>query len=269
MRVFLAGLRKLIRRPASLVTLGLMIGLILLVFLAVGATARQIEAGGSQGDNAILLVTFPAAYELALGFVLGLGGLLALVYGAAIAGSEWSWGTLKTAVARGEGRSWYLLWTFASIALILAVGMLISYALAVIAAYVGAILAGVPTDGVRDAATLGRIPELLGRGWITLVEQAAIGFAVATVAKSQLAGIGVGIAAFIGVQFAGIFIGDVVQWFPFSAAGAATTAGTTSGGNQQLVPTLDPNTALLVVVAWLIAALVVAALVTERAEIGG
>ena len=268
MRVFRAGLRKLLRRPASLVTLGLMIGLILLVFLAVGATARQIESQGEGGNNAILLVTFPGAYELALGFILGLGGLLALVYGAAIAGSEWTWGTLKTAVARGEGRSWYLLWTFASIALIVALGMILSYAVAIVAAFVGALLAGVPTDGIGDTATLERIPELLGRGWITLIEQAAIGFAVATVAKSQLAGIGVGIAAFIGEQFAGIFVGDIVQWFPFSAAGAAIGTATPSG-NQQLVPTLDPNTALIVVIAWLIAAQVVAALVTERAEIGG
>ena len=39
-----------------------------------------------------------------------------MVYGAAIAGSEWTWGTLKAAVARGESRSRYQLLSFASIA---------------------------------------------------------------------------------------------------------------------------------------------------------
>ena len=56
---------------------------------------------------------FPGAYDLILSFILGLGGLFAVIYGAAIAGSEWSWGTLKNAVARGESRSRYMLRTFA------------------------------------------------------------------------------------------------------------------------------------------------------------
>jgi hypothetical protein len=266
--VFASGLRKLVRRPASFVTLGLMIGLILLVFLAIGATARSLESE-SGGGEALLLVTFPGAYELALGFILGLGGLLALVYGAAIAGSEWTWGTLKTAVARGEGRSWYILWTFASIAVLVAVGMAVSYAISVGAAYVGALLAGVSTAGAGDASTLGKLPELFGRGWIALVEQTAIGYAVATVTKSQLAGIGVGIAAYFGEQFASIFVHDIVQWLPFSAANAAVSTGAPSGGGQALLASLDPNTALLVVIAWLVGALAVASLFTERAEIGG
>ena len=52
-------------------------------------------------------MTFPGAYELVLALILGIGGLLAVTYGAAIAGSEWGWGTLKAAVARGESRSRY------------------------------------------------------------------------------------------------------------------------------------------------------------------
>jgi ABC-2 type transport system permease protein len=56
------------------------------------------------------LVTFPGAYDLGCStFIIGLGGLFAMIYGAAIAGSEWSWGTLKSAVARGESRVRYML----------------------------------------------------------------------------------------------------------------------------------------------------------------
>ena len=54
--------------------------------------------------------------------MLGLGGLVAVIYGAAIAGSEWSWGTLKNAVARGESRTRYMLGTFAAIAVMVARG---------------------------------------------------------------------------------------------------------------------------------------------------
>src|SRR5437867_1016288 len=124
MRLFIAGLRKLLRRPASLITLGLLIGLLALVFLAVGASARQ--ATQAQGGRAaLLLVTFPGAYTLIISFILGLGGLFAVIYGAAIAGSEWTWGTLKAAVARGESRSRYQLSLFASIGLLIGVGLLI------------------------------------------------------------------------------------------------------------------------------------------------
>jgi ABC-2 type transport system permease protein len=268
MRVFVAGLRKLLRRPASFVTLGLMVGLLLLVFLAIGATARQLESQ-EGGADALLLVTFPGAYELVLGFIVGLGGLLALVYGAAIAGSEWGWGTLKAAVARGEGRTWYMLATFAAIAVMLALGMAIAYGVGIAGAYVGALLAAVPTSGVSDTSTLGGLPEQVARGWVTLVEQAAIGYAVATLARSPLAGIGVGIAAYFGEQFASIFISDIVKWLPFSAASAAVDVGSQGSNGGQLLPTLDANTALLVVALWLAGALVVASLFTERAEIGG
>jgi hypothetical protein len=267
-RIFVAGLRKLIRRPASLVTLGLMGGLLALIFLALGASARQLE-GQQGGADALLLVTFPDAYRLVLGFILGLGGLLALLYGAAIAGSEWTWGTLKAAVARGEGRTSYILASFAAIAVVVAVGLLAAYAFGVAMALVGAQLAGVSTAGVGDTSVIGELPEDLARGWVALTEQAALGYAVATIARSQLAGIGVGIAAYFGEQFASIFIGEIVQYFPFNAANASLAAGPQTSTGGQLVPQLEPNVALAVVVLWLIGALVVASAFTERAEIGG
>lgn len=269
MRVFRSGLRKLVRRPASWVSLALMLALLLLVFLAVGASARQLESQGQGGGDALLLVTFPDAYELVLGFILGLGGLLAVLYGAAIAGSEWTWGTLKSAVARGEGRSRYLLGTFASVTLVMGVALLVSYAVGLVAAILGATLAGVSTEGLSDSAMLGSLPEGLARAWIALTEQAAIGFAIATITRSQIAGIGVGIALYFGEQFGALFIGEIVKWFPFNAANAAVVFGPTVSSNGQTVPTLDPNVALIVVVAWLVGALVVASLITERAEIGG
>ncbi len=269
MRVFVSGLRKLIRRPATLITLGVMLGLLLVVFLAVGATADQLRADPNSAE-ALLFITFPLAYLVVLGFVLQLGGLLALIYGAAVAGSEWTWGTLKNAVARGEGRSWYVLMTYASIVALILVGFAIAYAVGVGAAVVGANLARMPTDGINDAATLGDLPELLGRGWLVLCEQAAIGFAVATLARSQLAGIGVGIAASVAEPIGGIFASDVTQWLPFSAGGAAIPSGSIGGGGGgQIIRTLDADTALIVVAVWLVAAIVVAVLATERAEISG
>ncbi|MEA2546287.1 MAG: type transport system permease protein [Chloroflexota bacterium] len=269
MRLFVAGLRKLVRRPATYVTFGLLVGLLALIYIAVGATARQ-QTSGNGARQALLLVTFPGAYTLLLSFILGLGGLFAMIYGAAIAGSEWTWGTLKAAVARGESRSRYQLLTFASIGSMVGIGMLIAFAVGVLVAIIAASLAQVPTTGLGDAATIGTFPELLGRGWLALAEACALGFAIATIARSQLAGIGVGIAVYFGEQFAAIFLPDIVKYMPFNAANAvvATSGSGGPGGGAQLTR-LEPNTALVVVAAWLIGALVVTALFTERAEISG
>jgi ABC-type transport system involved in multi-copper enzyme maturation permease subunit len=270
MRLFVSGFRKLLPRPATFVTFGLLIGLLALIYLAVGATARQATtANPNGGRQALLLVTFPGAYTLLLSFILGLGGLFAMIYGAAIAGSEWSWGTLKAAVARGESRSRYQLLSFAAIFVMVAIGLVVAFAIGLVVAIVAAGLAGVGTTGIDDAATIGTLPELIARGWLALGEAAALGFAIATLARSQLAGIGVGIAVYFGEQFATIFLPDIVKYLPFHAASAvvSTSAATTEGAAA--VARLDPNTALLVVIAWLVGALVVMALYTERAEISG
>jgi ABC-2 type transport system permease protein len=271
MRLFVAGLRKLVRRPATYVTFGLLVGLLALILIAVGATAGRQSANGNGGQQALALVTFPGAYTLILSFILGLGGLFAVIYGAAIAGSEWTWGTLKSAVARGESRSRYQLVSFAAIAIMVGLGLVVAVGVGVAVAVVGANLAGVSTAGVSDTATLGKMPELLARGWLAIVEEGALGFAIATLARSQLAGIGAGIGVYFGEQFASIFLPDIVKYLPFNAASAvvATTGGGGFGGGGATLPRLEPNVAMLVVAVWLIGALAVTALFTERAEISG
>ena len=72
---------------------------------------------------------------------------------------------------------------------------------------------------------------------------------------------------FFGEQIASVFFPDVIRYLPFSVANAATRL--TSGSNQGLRNPLDHNVALLWVVGWLAAALIFAAIYTERAEITG
>ena len=275
MRLFVSGLRKLVRRPATWVTFGLLAGLLTLIVIAVATVpvGGGDGPGNGQGDDPLLLVTFPGAYALILGFILGLGGLFALIYGAAIAGSEWSWGTLKTVVARGESRSLYMLATFAAIAVVMIVGMIVTFVIGVAAAAVGSTLAGVSLDGINDTAALGEVPELMARGWVGMITQGALGFAVATLARSQLAGIGVGIGTYFGGTFGTIFLPDVVQYLPFqlatTALGSAAGDGAGFGGGVATAAGVSADLALLLLGAWLVGSLVVAAGFTERAEITG
>ncbi len=271
MRIFLSTIRKLIRRPATWVTFALMAGLLVLILLAVAATRGVDQSGNGNGNGAaaaMLLLTFPGAYDLILSFILGLGGLFAVVYGAAIAGSEWSWGTLKSTVARGESRALYMLSTFVAIAFILAIGLLVTFVIGVAVGALGATIAGIPLDGLSDAAALGKLPEKFLRGWVVISAEASIGFAVATLARSQLAGIGVGIALYFGEAFASIFLPDIVKYLPFDLA----TAAVGGGGGFGAAPdpkALSADLALALLVVWLLGSLVVAAGFTDRAEITG
>jgi len=270
-RIWASGLRKLLGRPASFVTVGLLVGLLGLIIIA-SATVAQRSDSSTAARRALALVTFPGAYDLILSFMLGLGGLFAVIYGAAIAGSEWSWGTLKNAIARGESRSRYVVGTFAAIAVMVAVGLAITFALGIVLALIGASIAGVSTSGLTDADTLARLPALAARGWFSVVEEAALGFAIATLARSQLAGIGAGIAFYFGEGFASIFLPDIVKYMPFAVARAAVDTGGGGGfegGGNGLTQALTPDTALVLVAAWLIGSLIVAVAFTERAEITG
>ena len=270
MRLFVSALRKLGPRMATLLTFGLLAGMLVLIDVAGVATRGVGDAGPGRSGNVLALITFPGAYDEILSFILGLGGLFAVIYGAAIAGSEWTWGTLKTAVARGESRSRYLLATFAAIAVVLAIGTLFTAVVGVITAAVGATVAGISLSGIGDRAVIEALPVHFLRGWIAITETAALGFAVATLARSQLAGIGVGIALYFGETFAGLFLPDVVKYLPFHLATAAVGGSTGFAPVPSTTgPVMSTDTALVLVVAWLLAALVVAAGFGERAEITG
>ena len=270
MRLLTANLRKLRRRPASWVTLLLLVGLLGLIYLAFVAAAKtSTEPQAALGARRF--VTFPGAYELVLTLILGIGGLLAVTYGAAIGGSEWGWGTLKAAVARGESRSRYTLLNYAAVAVFVVIGLVLAFLLGVVAAAVGSTLLGAPLDGMTDRDGLLRLPELFGRAGLALSMNAAFGYAVATVARSQLAGIAVGVGLYFAEGIAGLFLPELFKWFPFSAASAVTSAsgGADVGGGGPAAAQLDPNTAIVAVIAWLVLALAVSAVFTERAEIGG
>jgi ABC-2 type transport system permease protein len=270
-RLLRANLRKLRRRPATWVTFLLLIGLQALVtfFVIIGSKASTDPQAALA---ARMFLTFPAAYELIVSMAIGIGGLLAVTYGAAVAGSEWSWGTLKSAVARGESRSRYTLLGYVAVAVYTFLGLVGAFLVGVLVSAIGALVVGVSLDGMGDTEALLRLPELFARAGLAMAMNASLGFAIATVARSQLAGIGVGIGLFFAEGVAGIFAPHVIKWFPFSASGAVVSGGagggTTVNGTEFGVQ-LDATTAILVTVAWLVLSLAIASLWTERSEIGG
>jgi ABC-type transport system involved in multi-copper enzyme maturation permease subunit len=279
MRLVRGELRKLLKRPASRVTLIIQLALIVLIYFAVGASYKTLADAGAAAPNAEqsrqgirLLLTFPGAYAGVIAFITGLGGLLAIAYGASAAGADWGWGMVKVAVARGESRSRYVLSKLLAVLLMIALGFLITYAVGVLAAIVAALIAGIGVSGLSDASVVGRLPEQMLRGWWGIAEEATMGFAIATVARSQLAGLGAGIALYFVEQFSTIFLPDVVRYLPFHVASSAlqVTTGTGGGpGGGGGGNPLDPNASIVLVTIYLVIAAIASAVIVERAEITG
>jgi ABC-type transport system involved in multi-copper enzyme maturation permease subunit len=258
-----ADLRKLLRRPASWVVGLILIVLIALVYLAIGASAGQITDERSRAQIEAFLSS-ESAFRTLLGFLVGLGGLLGVAYAGAVGGAEWSWGTLRVAIARGESRSRYILTAFVAVALVIGLALLISYVIGSGLVLLAATMAGVPA-GLPSATFFASLPELLARAWLGLLEQAALGFAIATVARSQLAGIGAGIAVYVAEQFVSLAIPDQARYLPFTVA--ASLIRTPEQAEFAGVTLLDPLTALLLTTGYLVVALIVAVAVVERAQI--
>jgi ABC-type transport system involved in multi-copper enzyme maturation permease subunit len=278
MRLLRGELRKLIKRPASRITLILQLAIILLIYLSVAASFRALADAPPTPDAAqsragiLLLLTFPGAYAGVIGLITGLGGLLAIGYGASAAGADWGWGMVKVAIARGESRSRYILAKLIAVMLLVGLGVLISFAVGVVAAIAASAVVGFDLSGVSDSSVVSTLPEQLLRGFWGIAEGAAIGFAIATFARSQLAGLGAGIALYFVEQFSTLFLPDIVKYLPFHVASSAlsvTQNGPGNGGGGSLVAPLDPNFSLLLVTVYLVVAAVAAALIVERAEITG
>jgi ABC-type transport system involved in multi-copper enzyme maturation permease subunit len=277
MRLVLAGLRKLRTRTASIVALivaALLVGL--MIFLIGWSMTLPAESTGTSANSRATLawfVTFPGAYDAIFSLAFGYGGLAAMIYTAAIAGTEWSWGTLKVAVTRGESRTRYVVATFGSLAIALLVGVVVTFLAGMVGSIAGAIVAGVPLQGFTDGDALPHLASLLVRGWIAVCCISAVAYAIAMLFKNQMAGVGMVIGVYLVAVFVPVFLPEsarrIIEYQPFSIAsdaiGLIAPPSVTAGTGAAV--SVEPTLALVITLAWIVASLVVAAVATERAEI--
>lgn len=286
MRLVRAELLKIRRRSATYIVLGVGLLLMLLTYIA---TAGVYSFAG--------IIEFPGAYGLIGQFAFALGGLLAIVYSAAFVGADWNWGVLRNVIARGEGRATYLLAKAAALAIVLALAMLIVFASGMVLTYVQGALAGVPVASPLRGRGLLDLLDWLVLGFPVLLQRAALGFAVAVVLRSQLAGAVVGIVLFLGESLLTTVLTVVTftrrgldpggdfgsfqpldpQWFqflPISVGGNVLNAlpgggGLTGEGGLQnlIIRPVAIEIALPAVLIYLVLSIVVAIVALNRQEI--
>ncbi len=280
MTLVLAGLRKLWTRTATMVAL--IVGAIIVAaeFLLIGVSLSLPSSASGQTKESLNLLrdllTFPGAYYSVMAILFVFGGLVAMIYFASVAGSEWSWGTLKVAVMRGESRSRYVLATFGSLSIVLLVGTVLVFLAGVAGAAGGALLGHVGLDGLTDASELPIVAVTLLRCWIALLSICAGAYAIAMIARSPMAAVGVVVGLYLLSAFGPAIlqaalpeaIKEVLKYLPFSVASDAIALGRTTA-SERPVYGVEPTLAMIVTLGWLFGSLAVAAIATERAEISG
>jgi ABC-type transport system involved in multi-copper enzyme maturation permease subunit len=278
-----AELLKLRKRWATYMVPIVGIVLMTLIYLIIGTTTR---GAGSVTD---VVTRFPLAFSFLNQFVFGLGSLLAIAYAAAIGGSDWSWGIIRVVIARGEGRGRYVIAKAVGLAIVLFLGAMAVLLCGIVLTMLAASIAGRSAGNPVGGASLGPLLRSIGYGTAVLLERCFIGFAVAFLLRSQLAGVVVGIVLYIGesilttilvvIQIAGARGGGGLrvietQWYqylPFSIGNSLLGYAAPSTGSDlsSFVTTPVPELqALAGVLLYLVVAIGVAVAVTKRAEIG-
>jgi ABC-type transport system involved in multi-copper enzyme maturation permease subunit len=208
MRLLSAELLKIRRRRATYITVIAPLVLTALIYFligpGIGGVACELDLG--QGPIFGCIVEFPAAYALMNQFAFGLGGILAIVFAAAFVGADWNWGVLRTIIARGESRARYVLTKAAALAIVLLIGALVVFGFAFLMTYLIAFYHGITVASPLRGDGLMDLLVTFGMGYTVLLERAAIGFAVAVVMRSQLAGAVVGVVLFVGEMILTTFL---------------------------------------------------------------
>ena len=287
MRLVRAELLKMRRRWATFVVLAVALVLMVAVFMIAGAA-------GAFDIDGLGLIEFPASYSIINQFCFSLGGLLAVVYAAVYVGADWNWGVVRNVVARGESRTNYLLAKAVALAIVLAIAVVIMYAVGIATLYLVGFLFHVPVASPLRANGLSDLLSNMLLGYPVLLERAALGFGVAVILRSQVAGAVMGIVLFLGEGIVKLiltgltlsgsissfgdngFVQKGPEWFQYlpisvgdyvinSAPGNSLSIG---GGLEQFVlrPVPMPD-ALIAVVAYLTLATLLGVVAINRQEI--
>lgn len=260
MRLLSASILKLGRRPATTRTWLVLLGVLALVYLGVGGSARTIpaeERGSLEG-----LLSFPAAYGSLAGILVNAAGIAGAALAGVVAGSEWSWGTFRVALARGASRAGYVVATVTALAILALVGWPLLLAAGVVFVGVGGFLGGFPLGDPLAADGIARLPVLIAAGWWAIVALTGIGFGVAFATRSQVAGIGAVVGLLLAEQLAAVVVPvDLLRLAPITASSTlVATAGSTGLGTDLLAP-------FAITTAYLVAAVGGAALYARHAEV--
>jgi len=245
-------------RPAFLVGSGLIAAITLLVFSANWYQALHPGTAAHPAPLASLYADQFVNNVMGAGFPLG--AAMAIVLGALLAGSEYSWSTLKTVLTQGPGR----LTTWAGRVIVFGAWMGI---LTVILFAIGAAYSAVITSLEGHSIVWPAVSEIVkgfGAVWLIFGVFGAIGLALGVLIRQSAAALGVGLVYLLSVEIIIVRFIDTInngayKWIGDGFAGPNATALINQISGHTNGITISAQQALIVLSAWLIGFLVVAA----------
>jgi ABC-type transport system involved in multi-copper enzyme maturation permease subunit len=183
-------------RPAFLVTSGILAVLVMFAYATNWYLALNPGTGRREGAVSILVLYPDQFVNYAMGAGFPIGAAMAIVLGALFAGSEYSWGTLKTLLTQHSGRltTWigrvvvFEVWMAILTVVLFAVGAAASV---VVASFQGHVIAWPALiDLGKGVATIFLIFSVNG----------ALGMALGTLFKNSAAALGVGLVYLLALQ---------------------------------------------------------------------
>ncbi|HKW07518.1 MAG TPA: hypothetical protein VJS19_08130 [Candidatus Dormibacteraeota bacterium] len=250
--------RKNRLRPAFLVASLLIAAVAVLVYSSSWYSATHPNFG-DRGATPIALL-FPDQFvNDVMGAGFPLGAAMAIVLGAILSGSEYSWGTLKTVFTQGPGR--LTTWIGRVVVFTAWMGALTLILFAIGAAY-SAVIATANSHPITWPA-IDAIVKGFAAIWLILTVFGMIGLALGVLLRQSAAAVGIGVVYLLSIEVIAVrFIdrlsnGDY-KWIGDLFVGQNATALVGHLSNAKGV-TISAEQSLIVLFAWLLAMLVIAA----------
>lgn len=278
---FLAEIRKLRQRPAIWVSFGILVALLVLFGYVVSyifyshppsTGPNQLPRGLSYDQLKQSL--YPARFvPNTIGGGSQIGGVIAMIVGVLVQGSEYGWGTLKTLFTQRPGRLTIVAGKFAAVAVMT---LVVAAVLLLVAAAVSFGLATV--DGKSTAFPPGQdIVKGLLALWLILFFWSCFGIALATLFQQSAMAIGLGLAYGLVIeglifglltQFGGDDVRRIQQWFPIAnATYLSSSFGRAIAIGREGKPFADATHGVVMLLVYVAAFIGVTAYFTRRRDV--
>jgi hypothetical protein len=277
-----AELLKTGKRASPWVLLGIALAILLVLSYGVAWLIYTHPPPGTQlprGTTAAQLKQglYPAGFVQAT-LSNGLPGVLALILGVLLVGSEFTWGTLKTLFTQRPGRLETLAAKILALAVAVAVGVLAMFAMAAACSVVIAATDGQPLTDWPSTATIvkGLLVAWLIWGWWAL-----FGAALSVIFRQAALAIGLGLAYSLVIEglvfgivgrLGGSFFENLQKFFPGPNASAlqqsfSVTAAARQGGQAAQSGSIGVPEAAIVLGLYCAAAIVVCGLLLRSRDV--
>lgn len=223
-RIFIGEIWKLLKRPMTWTLATILVVLMVLVYatligtiLAPDGMGVEVEVEQSMGSSLQESLMLPDGLYMGIGLVQLIVTALIIVLAAGMVGSDLSWGTIRTMLMMGAGRTPILIGKILALITLGLAGLLIGLLLSITGSIVTALAVGegVQLSSWATPSFFGEAGVLLFRSLIGVMVWASVAATITLISRSLAAGLGASLALlFLGGQIGGLLgqLGDIGVW---------------------------------------------------------